>query len=125
MKQKVLMIVGLFLVVSFLLLGLSYLQSDIMNSVRSYVRGEGLWAKAQKDAVFHLQNYASKSDYQEYQKYLEALKVPLGDRRSRVTLQSDEPELTLLYKAFWPEIIIPLMLRVWCSFFCALNTFPT
>ena len=28
-----------------------------LSSVRAYVGGEGLWSKAQKDAVFHLYKY--------------------------------------------------------------------
>ena len=30
---------------------------SILSSLRAYVGGEGLWSKAQKDAVFHLYRY--------------------------------------------------------------------
>ena len=38
-----------------------------LSSLRAYVGGEGLWSKAQKDAVFHLHRYGvshSDTDYQ-------------------------------------------------------------
>lgn len=83
-------IAALFLLVSLLLQGISYIQSDTMDSVRSYVRGEGLWAKAQKDAVYHLLDYIQSKNPEEYNKFLQALEVPLGDSQARILLQSDQ-----------------------------------
>lgn len=88
MRHRVFLIAGLLVVVSLLLLAISYVQADIMNSVRSYVRGEGLWAKAQKDAVFHLKNFAYSGDESEYALYQESLQIPLNDREARLILQS-------------------------------------
>ena len=43
---------------------------NTLSSLRAYVGGEGLWSKAQKDAVFHLYNYGvsrTEKDYQLFQ----------------------------------------------------------
>jgi CheY-like chemotaxis protein len=51
----------------------------ILSAVRSYVGGEGLWSKAQKDAILNLREYAyshNAKDYVAFQKFLE---VPYGD----------------------------------------------
>lgn len=100
MRQRISFIVGLFILVNLLLLGLGYLQSDTMDSVRSYVRGEGLWAKAQKDAVFHLQNYVRTGRKEEYEKYRDSLNAPLGDHVARIQLQSPNPDFNMATKGF-------------------------
>lgn len=79
-------IVLIFGVIALLLQGMIYLQGSIHDGVRSYVRGEGLWAKAQKDAVLYLDRYSwshAESDYQAFQK---AVLVNLGDRQARLAL---------------------------------------
>ena len=100
MKQKVFAIVGLFVLLSLLLLGLSFLQADVMNNVRSFVRGEGLWAKAQKDAVFHLKSYARTGSEESFRLFQKALEVPLGDKQARLALQQQTPDLDLAFKGF-------------------------
>ena len=55
--NKVMVIVLTFGVIALLLLAMIYLQGSIHDGVRAYVRGEGLWAKAQKDAVLYLDRY--------------------------------------------------------------------
>lgn len=124
MRQRISFIVGLFILVNLLLLSLGHLQSDTMNSVRGYVRGEGLWAKAQKDAVFHLQNYVRTGEETDYVQYQNSLKVPLGDHEARVQLQSDSPNFQIVNKGFiagqnHPEDI-PGMIR----FFQRFEHFP-
>lgn len=100
MKYKILMIVGLFILICLALVGLSFLQADTMNGVRSYVRGEGLWAKGQKDAVYYLQAYAHSREQQDFMKYLDALRVPQGDHQARVMLQSGNPQYSKVYAQF-------------------------
>src|SRR5512143_3179793 len=45
-----------------ILLLLAYHAFEAVSSVRAYVGGEGLWSKAQKDAVYHLLRYAADRD---------------------------------------------------------------
>jgi diguanylate cyclase (GGDEF)-like protein/PAS domain S-box-containing protein len=91
MAQKVWLVVGLFILASVMLMGLGYLQSETLNSVRAFVRGEGLWSKAQKDATYHLERYASSQDIADYDKFKHSLSVNLGDKQGRLALLEVPP----------------------------------
>jgi hypothetical protein len=43
-----------------------YFSLNTLSSVRAYVGGEGLWSKAQKDAMFHLYKYGVSRDNEDY-----------------------------------------------------------
>lgn len=45
----------------------------IMAGVRAYVEGESYWSKNQKDAVFHLRNYAASRDANDFALYRVAI----------------------------------------------------
>jgi diguanylate cyclase (GGDEF)-like protein/PAS domain S-box-containing protein len=64
-----------------------------LSAVRAYVNGEGLWSKAERQAVAELRNYADSGRDQDYRRFEAELAVPLGDHRARVTLQSAAPDL--------------------------------
>lgn len=85
---KVLLIIGIFVGICILLVTLIFLQGNIFDGVRTYVRGEGLWAKAQKDAIFYLTHYSYNKDEVDYQRYLAATSVILGDNKARKALLS-------------------------------------
>src|ERR1700748_1681789 len=57
---------------------------NTLSSVRSYVQGEGLWSKAEKDAVYHLHVYAFSHNEKDYKAFSYFLRVPLGDRKARI-----------------------------------------
>jgi hypothetical protein len=59
-----------------------------LSGVRAYVGGEGLWSKAQKDAIRDLVRYARSADASDYQRYQAAISVPLGDRAARAAQES-------------------------------------
>jgi len=64
-----------------------------LSSLRAYVAGEGLWSKAEKDAVFHLYRYGilhSETDYQLFQQFMQ---VPLGDAKARAELLKSVPQM--------------------------------
>ena len=63
-----------------------------LSAVRSYVGGEGLWSKAQKDALSHLKVYAYSHNEQDYQAFQQFLKVPLGDGAARTALERMPPD---------------------------------
>ena len=71
-----------------------------LSAVRSYVSGEGLWSKAQKDAVLKLKEYAYSHNEQDYLEYKEHLKVPLGDKQARESIQQDNPNLEAAKQGF-------------------------
>jgi signal transduction histidine kinase/CheY-like chemotaxis protein len=68
-----------------------------LSGVRAYVGGEGLWSKAQKDAIYYLVRYAHYGDALDYKKYEAAIAVPLGDRQAREAL--DRPARSIDYEA--------------------------
>lgn len=66
---------------------------NTLSSVRAFVAGEGLWSKAQKDAIYHLQKYGNTFDEKDYIRYEEFLKVPLGDHKTLLELGKPKPDL--------------------------------
>ncbi len=73
---------------------------ETMSAGRAYVGGEGLWSKAQKDAVHHLLRYAHSFDELHYERYRAAIAVPLGDRKAREALDRAEPDLAAARAGF-------------------------
>lgn len=63
---------------------------EMLSAARAYVAGEGLWSKAQRDAVYSLTLYAQARDSKYYERYQQALAIPLSDHRAR--LEMDRPD---------------------------------
>lgn len=61
----------------------------ILSAVRAYVGGEGLWSKAQKNAIYYLTKYTFTHDEKDYQSYLDSLKAPLSDHQARIALSKN------------------------------------
>ncbi len=78
---------------------LSYMIRTLSSS-RALVDAEGLWAKAQKDAVYSLVKYGYTHDEKDYQQYLTILRVPLGDKIARLELMKPHPNLGIVRKGF-------------------------
>jgi len=93
-------IVLIFGAIALLLQVMIYLQGSIHDGVRSYVRGEGLWAKAQKDAVLHLDRYSRSRDDADYRAFRNAVLVNLGDRQARLALGASPPDLAAAREGF-------------------------
>ncbi len=83
---RVVYIISLFLFISITLMTIIYIQARVFDGVRSYVRGEGLWAKAQKDAVLYLNRYSFSYQIEDYEAFKESVKVNLGDRHARLSM---------------------------------------
>jgi signal transduction histidine kinase/ActR/RegA family two-component response regulator len=79
------MLIGIELFVLFFSLG-------TLSSLRAYVGGEGLWSKAEKDAVFHLYRYGVAHDERDYQLFEQFMGVPLGDAKARQALGEAHPD---------------------------------
>ena len=97
---KVVFIISLFVLISVLLGGMIFWYGNIFDGVRSYVRGEGLWAKAQKDAVFYLSSYSYNHTETDYYAYQEALNVISGDKTARLALLESPPDYEQARKGF-------------------------
>ena len=64
----------------------------IISGVRAYVAGEGFYAKYQKDAVFYLRRYVQTTHEPDYQRFSDAIVVPLGDGNARRALDKPSPD---------------------------------
>jgi signal transduction histidine kinase len=71
-----------------------------LSSVRAFVGAEGLWSKAQKDAVYSLSKYYRTRNEDDYQAFLKFMSVPLGDHKTRLELMKVEPDMEIARKGF-------------------------
>ena len=94
--KKLVAILWLFLIVVFGLLVLSYLTIENLSAARAYVGGEGLWSKAQKQAVRELLLYSTSHSESHFEAYQRALLVPLGDKQARLELEKQTPDMNLV-----------------------------
>jgi len=99
-SKKLVVILWLFLVAVISLLALSYITIENLSSARAYVGGEGLWSKAQKQAVHDLLRYSTSHSERDFQNYREALLVPLGDRQARLELEKAVPDMSIVGRGF-------------------------
>ncbi len=81
---------GLSLVIIIISLLLMLSAMEVLSATRAYVAGEGLWSKAQRDAVYSLTLYAQTRDPAYFERYRRALAIPLSDHRARIEM--DKPD---------------------------------
>jgi PAS domain S-box-containing protein len=72
----------------------------ILSGVRAYVGGEGLYSKAQKNAVYFLELYVRTGDEAWFSKFSQSLRVPEGDRDARVELERAQPDRSVVRRGF-------------------------
>ncbi|MBI3337184.1 MAG: MASE1 domain-containing protein [Candidatus Staskawiczbacteria bacterium] len=72
----------------------------MMSSIRSYVGGEGLWSKAQKEATNSLVAYSISFNEDDYNKFLTFLQVNMGDKQARLELNKKNPNFAIVSKGF-------------------------
>ena len=65
---------------------------NTLSSLRAYVGGEGLWSKAQKDAVFHLYKYGVSRTEKDYKLLKQFMRVPIGDAKDAARAADAQPE---------------------------------
>jgi len=94
--SKLRVIVGVFVAIVICVFFLGALRSEILNGVRAYVGGEGLWSKAEKRAVLRLTKYATSHAEGDYQQYLLEIAVPAGDKQARLELERPSPDMTVV-----------------------------
>ncbi len=68
----------------------------VLSSARAYVGGESLYSKGQKNAVRWLGQYLRSGEEADYQHYLDALAVPLGDRTAQLELEKPRPDYAVV-----------------------------
>jgi diguanylate cyclase (GGDEF)-like protein/PAS domain S-box-containing protein len=100
LAKRLLLIIWPFLAILVLLVVLATQSMAILAAGRAYVEGESLWSKAQKQALSHLMRYAHTHAEPDYQNFLTALAVPLGDRKARLELEKPHPDYAVAYQGF-------------------------
>ncbi len=71
-----------------------------LSSVRAFVGGEGLWSKAQKNAIHSLSSYIFTKEQHYYEDFHKHMQIPLGDRRARLELMKENPDIAAVYAGF-------------------------
>lgn len=71
-----------------------------MAAVGGYLTGEGVWSKAQKDAIHSLHLYTDSGDARYYERFRRAIAIPLADRDVRIELQKPQPDLAAAHRSF-------------------------
>jgi hypothetical protein len=121
---RVFVIVALFVVILISTSAINLLIEDISNGVRSYTRGEGLWAKGQKEATFQLLKYTYKREAAAYENYENAIQVNLGDHQARLALQLPHPDLARASAGFLTGQNDPEDINALITFFLHFHAFP-
>jgi signal transduction histidine kinase/CheY-like chemotaxis protein len=73
---------------------------NTLSSLRAYVGGEGLWSKAQKDAVFHLYKYGVSHTDKDYELFQRFMRVPAGDAKTRRELLAADRNMDVARQGF-------------------------
>lgn len=66
-----------------------------LSSTRAFVAGEGLWSKAQKNAVYFLVQYGNGWDERDYKRFLTLLRVQEGGEIARLEFGKKDPDLNI------------------------------
>jgi two-component system, sensor histidine kinase len=84
--KKLYFTVGIMALLIAVELGVLIFSINTLSSVRAYVGGEGLWSKAQKDALYQLLKYARTHNEADYLEFEGFMKVNQGDHRARMEM---------------------------------------
>ena len=113
-SRKLYAVVGVMAVLIATELGTLYFAMTTLSAVRAFVGGEGLWSKAQKTAVYHIQKYAGTHDEKDYQNFVAQLSVPVGDHAARLELEKPVYNLQKITEGFLagqnhPQDVVPMV----------------
>ena len=97
-NKSLIIIVSQFITILVVLITLAFIQSEIMTSVRSYVRAEGLYAKGHMLAVQHLQNFIQTKSREEISLFKQNIAIPQGGRIAREALLQESPDLEMAFQ---------------------------
>lgn len=99
-SSKLYFVVGTMAILIILELLTLWFSIHTLSSVRALVGAEGLWSKAQKDAIYQLEKYYrthAETDYMMYEKFMA---VPKGDHITRLELIKTHPDLHIARQGF-------------------------
>ena len=73
---------------------------NTLTSVRAFISAESFYSKSQKDATYFLNLYATSHSISDYQRFIEAISIPLADYKARTALQKNPPDFLLARESF-------------------------
>ncbi|RZJ20171.1 MAG: HAMP domain-containing histidine kinase [Acinetobacter sp.] len=91
-KSRSKLVVVLVSLASLTLILFNFYSSKIKSGVRSYINGESLYSKGQKDALINLTYYLNTQDTIYWTRYKEYLTVPMSDNKARNAMIANEPD---------------------------------
>ncbi|MEJ1239270.1 ATP-binding protein [Chryseolinea sp. T2] len=89
-------VVSFVVIASTLLILLHAFSLRITSAVRSYVNGESLYAKGQKDGMHYLLMYADTHNEHYWLQFASSLQVPIGDSLARKAITENKPDHEIL-----------------------------
>lgn len=91
-RRKLILIALVFSTLIIVLMGMNYFVMSTLSTLRAFVAGEAFYSKGQKDATYFLARYTSTLREEEYQLFLENVKIPVGDRIVREELLKEDTD---------------------------------
>lgn len=98
--RKVFGAIAFALFCALLLIVLVNVSINTSSGIRTYVAGEGYWAKAQKEAIIHLSHYIFTEKERDFESFKSVLRINRGDRVARENLQQEEFNYSEVYEGF-------------------------
>lgn len=74
------------------------LSINTSSGIRANIAAEGFWAKAQKEAVFHLTNYIYSEDERDVENFHKVLRINLGAKNARLELVKKDYDYDVVYE---------------------------
>jgi diguanylate cyclase (GGDEF)-like protein/PAS domain S-box-containing protein len=100
LKHKLLAATWPLIAIAALMLSLFVASLTTLSSIRAFVNGEGMWSKAERQAIAELHRFADSGSQDDYLRFRAELAVPLGDHAARLELQSPRPDYALARNGF-------------------------
>ena len=100
LRRRLTLLVSLFSFIVLAVFLLASFRAMVLSSVRAYIQCESYWSKAQKEAVISLEQYALSESQADFQSYLTAIRVPIGDKVSRLELEKLSPDMEVVEREF-------------------------
>jgi diguanylate cyclase (GGDEF)-like protein/PAS domain S-box-containing protein len=91
-EGKLLSVIWPLILITALMLALCVASLFILSSLRAYVNGEGMWSKAERQAIAELRKFSDSGAEADYRRFRNEIIVPLADRIARLELQRPRPD---------------------------------
>lgn len=95
-KRKLSLILLVFSLSVAAVCGTGYIGLETLSIARAFVAGEGLYSKAQRDAIRTLEKYALLHDPIDYAQFFNYLKIEEGDRLARIEIEKENPDFDVI-----------------------------